>query len=47
MQMGMLGLSIFSCILFVVETYEQDYGISSITITVRAFVSRSLGALQK
>ena len=31
----MLGLSMFSCILFVVETYEPNYGIASVPITVR------------
>lgn len=34
MQMCMLGLCIFSCILFVVETYEPNYGIANNTITV-------------
>lgn len=33
-QMGMLGLCIFSCILFVIETYQPNYGIESTTITV-------------
>lgn len=35
MQLSMLVLSIFSCILFVAETYQHNYGIDNIAITVR------------
>ncbi len=35
MQIFMLGLSIFSCVLFVVETYQPNGGTDNIAIAVR------------